>query len=169
MNLNSLLPKIDDIHYIAKQSNASIIGISKSKLDSTILNSEVDIENKCLRTEGGVAYYIRKSLSYNHKSTFCGHTKTIFINIFLPKSKSILVAMLHWPPNKLEFIERLDNSLKENNICHIQECYPTVDFIVNLLSRNKMLLKKNILTTADMLQPQLKNTSISTFSTPSIN
>ena len=169
MNINSLLPKIDDIHYIAKQSNASIIGISKSKLDSTILNSEVDIENKCLRTKGGVAYYIRKSLSYNHKSTFCGHAKTIFINIFLPKSKSILVAMLHWPPNKLEFIERLDNSLNKNNICHIQECYPTVDFIVNLLSRNKMLLKKNILTTADMLQPQLKNTSISTFSTPSIN
>ena len=169
MNINSLLPKIDDIHYIAKQSNASIIGITKSKLDSSIVNSEVDIEDKCLRTEGEVAYSIRKSLSYNHKSTFCGHTKSIFIDIFLPKSKSILVALLHSLPNKLGFIEHLDNSLKENNICDIQECYLTVDFIMNLLSRNKMLLKKNILTPTDMLQPQLKSTSISTFPTPSIN
>ena len=152
MNINSLPPKIDDIHYIGKQSNASIIAISKSDLDSSILNSEVDTEDKCLETEGGVAYYIRKSLSYNHKSTVCGHTKSIFIDIFLPKSKSILVALLHWPPNKLEFIEYLDNSLKENNICEIQECYLTVDFIVNVLSRNKMLLKKNILTHTGMLQ-----------------
>ena len=169
MNLNSLLPKIDDIHYIAKQSNASIIGISKSKLGSSVLNSEVDIEDKCLRTEGGVAYYIRKFLSYNHKSTFCGHTKSIFIDIFLSKSKSILVALLYWPPNKLEFIEHLDNSLKENNICEFQECYLPVGFIVNFLSRNKMLLKKNILIPTDILQPQLKNTSISIFSTPCIN
>ena len=45
MNINSLLPKIDDISDIKKQSNASIIGISESKLDSTILNSELDIED----------------------------------------------------------------------------------------------------------------------------
>ena len=46
LNINSLLPKIDDICYIAKQSNHSIIGISESKLDSSILNSELDIEYK---------------------------------------------------------------------------------------------------------------------------
>ena len=42
LNINSLLPKIDEIRFIAKQSNASIIGISESKLDSSILNSELD-------------------------------------------------------------------------------------------------------------------------------
>ena len=46
LNINSLLPKIDDICYSAKQSNHSIIGISESKLDSSILNSELDIEYK---------------------------------------------------------------------------------------------------------------------------
>ena len=111
MNINSLLPKIVDIHHIAKQSNISIIGISKSKLDSSILNSELDIEDKCLRTEGGAAYYITKSLSYNHKPNFCGDTKSIFIDIFFPKSKPILAALLHWPPSKPEFIEHLDNYL----------------------------------------------------------
>ena len=58
LNINSLLPKIDDICYIAKQSNHSIIGISESKLDSSILNSELDIKDKPLRTGHRVAYYI---------------------------------------------------------------------------------------------------------------
>ena len=43
LNVNSLLPKIDEICFIAKQPNASIVGISESKLDLSILNSEVDI------------------------------------------------------------------------------------------------------------------------------
>ena len=37
LNIDSLLPKIDEIRYVAKQSNASIFGISEFKLDSSIL------------------------------------------------------------------------------------------------------------------------------------
>ena len=111
MNINCLVPKIDDIDHIAKQSNASIIGISKSKLYSSILNNELDIEDKCFRAEDGVAYCIRKSLSYTYKPNFCGDTKNIFIDIFFPKSMPILAALLHWPRSKPEFIEHLDNSL----------------------------------------------------------
>ena len=44
LNINRLLPKIDEIRFIAKQSNASIIGISECELDSSILNSELDID-----------------------------------------------------------------------------------------------------------------------------
>ena len=43
LNISSLLCKIDEIRFILKQSNASITGISESKLDSSILNSDVDI------------------------------------------------------------------------------------------------------------------------------
>ena len=101
MNINSLLLKTDDIRFIAKQSNPSIIGISESKLDSSILNSELDIEYKRLRPGCRIAYYIRQSLSYNHKPKFCGDTKSIFIDIFLPRSKPFLVALLYWPPKNL--------------------------------------------------------------------
>ena len=112
LNINSVQPKNDDICYIAKQPNASIAGTRESKLDSSILNGELDIEDKRLRSGGGVACYIRKYLSYNHKPNFCGDTKSIFIDSFLPKSKPILVTLLHWPQNKPEFIEHLDNILK---------------------------------------------------------
>ena len=69
-------PKIDKIRFLAKQSNASIIGISEYKLDSSVLNSELDIEDYELirlsrsRRKGGFECYIRKSLSYNHKPRF---------------------------------------------------------------------------------------------------
>ena len=33
LNVSGLLPEIDEIHFIAKQSKVSIIGISESKLD----------------------------------------------------------------------------------------------------------------------------------------
>lgn len=43
LDVNSPLPKVDKISFIAKHPKASLIGITKSKLDSSILSSEVDI------------------------------------------------------------------------------------------------------------------------------
>ena len=148
LNINSLLLKIDEIRFIAKQSNASIIGISGSKLESSILSSELDIDQYNLirldrsRRGGGVASYIKKYLSYNHNTRFFRNIETIFIDISLPKSKPILVGVLHRPPEKPDFIEHLNNSLKESNISNNQECYLIGDFNANLLSGNKMILEK---------------------------
>ena len=44
LNINILPPKIDEIRFIGNQSNASNIGISESKLDSSILNSELNTD-----------------------------------------------------------------------------------------------------------------------------
>ena len=41
ININSLLPKIDEMRYITNITNASIIGISETKLDETILSREL--------------------------------------------------------------------------------------------------------------------------------
>ena len=41
LNINSLPPKIDELRYIAKNSNAAVIGISETKLDNTVYDSEV--------------------------------------------------------------------------------------------------------------------------------
>ena len=93
-------------------------------------------------TPQGVACYVRKSLSCSHTTHFCRDIESIFIDIFLRKSKPILKGVLYRLPNKLEFVEYHDNSFKESNICNIQESYHIGDFNVNLLSENKMLLKK---------------------------
>ena len=41
ININSLLPKIDEVRCIANITNVSIIGISETELDETIWSSEL--------------------------------------------------------------------------------------------------------------------------------
>ena len=74
------------------------------------------------------------------------------MDIFLPKTKQILIKVLSRTPYKLELIEYIDDTLKEKKISNIQEWYLISDFNVNLLGRNKMLLKNIILTFKAMLQ-----------------
>ena len=40
-NMNSLFLEIDELQYIASSSNATVIGISKSKLDESVLQLEI--------------------------------------------------------------------------------------------------------------------------------
>ena len=37
ININSLLPKIDEVRYIESITNASIIGINETKLDVSVV------------------------------------------------------------------------------------------------------------------------------------
>ena len=45
LNINSVLPKIDELRDIAKRTKAAMICITESKLDSTVLDPEIYIEN----------------------------------------------------------------------------------------------------------------------------
>ena len=70
ININSLLPRIDELQYIAKVSEAAVIGISESKLDYLVRSSEMKIENYDLICSdrnihgGGVLCFIGNDLSY---------------------------------------------------------------------------------------------------------
>ena len=44
LNINSILPKTDEICYIAKLTNATVIGLRETKLDNAVLSSELEIE-----------------------------------------------------------------------------------------------------------------------------
>ena len=76
LNINSLLSRIEEHRYIAKSTNAAVIGIYKSKLDASVLDPEVSIDNykilSCDRNRqgGGVVCYVRNYLSYNTLSVF---------------------------------------------------------------------------------------------------
>ena len=68
LNINSLLPEIEELHFIAKSTNAAVIGICESKLDASVLDPEISIDNyknlRCDRNRqgGGVACYVRNYL-----------------------------------------------------------------------------------------------------------
>ena len=88
INIKSLLPKIDEVRYIANITNASIIGISGTKLNETILSSELEVDGYDLarldrsRRCGGVACHIKSSIAYIYKDSFCSNTESIFVDIF---------------------------------------------------------------------------------------
>ena len=93
LHINILISKIDEVRCVP------IIGIGQSKLDLSILNTKADIEVydvirlNCSGRGGRVTWYIRKSLSYNHKLGCCPNTENIFIDTFLTKLKTTLVGL----------------------------------------------------------------------------
>ena len=63
---------------------------------------------------------------------------------FLAKSKPILMGVLYRPPDKRGFTEYLDNSLRENSISNILECYLIGYSTVILLSGDKIAVGKTL-------------------------
>ena len=59
LTINTLLPKIEELRFIAKSSNAAVIGICESKLDASVLEQEISIHNYkilcCTRNRHGGA------------------------------------------------------------------------------------------------------------------
>ena len=99
ININSLLSKIDEGRYVANIKNASIIGISETKLDETIWSNELEVDGYDLvrfdqsRRGRGVACCIESSIAYSYKESFCSNTGSIFVDIFcLNLSQSYLLS-----------------------------------------------------------------------------
>ena len=71
LNINVRLNKIDELRYIARSSNAAVIGITETKLDNTVYNSEVTVDSynivRNARSRSGewVACYMRNNICFN--------------------------------------------------------------------------------------------------------
>ena len=139
-----MFPKIDEFRNIAKLSNAAVIGISESKLDDSILPSEIHIDNYntlcCDRNRhgGGVVCYTRNDLSYDVKSFFPPEIENIFFEILLPNTKTIVVRIIYRPPSQSEFLEIINthfNTLDTNN----GEIYILGDFNINFCLNNSYI------------------------------
>ena len=88
LNVNSLLPKIDELRNIAKLSNAAVIGISESKLDDSILSSEIHINNyNSLRCDGTYLAILTLTLITH---TFFKKIICFKANLFLATSKNTM-------------------------------------------------------------------------------
>ena len=99
-----MLPKIDELRHIAKLSNAAVIKISISKLNYSMLTSEIQINEYDLlccdrnRHGDGVVCYIGNNLSYNIRFYFPKDKEKIFFKI-LPSSKPTVAGTIYHAPN----------------------------------------------------------------------
>ena len=91
LNINSMLSKTDELRAIAKKSGATVIGITESKLDETVLDREINIDGYELiqsdwnRHGGGVACCIRNYVSFNMRGNFSNEVENIFFTYFSQK------------------------------------------------------------------------------------
>ena len=138
---------------MGRLSNAAVIGIFESKLDESITNSEILIDNhdllRCDRSRkgGGVACCIRNDLSYTQKNLLPNDTENVFFEIYLPKTKSITVGTVYQPPNHFNFIKTLSEHFAKLDTAN-KKNYILGDFNINLYHNTflyKNMCKNNIL------------------------
>ena len=103
ININSLLPKLEEIKFIAKKPKTTVIGISETQLDGTISDAEIYIEGivRCDRDRkgGGVACYIKHDICFSTKNILSKKIKVILVDFLLPKTKPMYVSIVYRPPN----------------------------------------------------------------------
>ena len=85
------------------------------------MSSELQIEGYDLvmsdqfRRGGGVGCFVKNSISYNRNLIFA-LMQSIFIQIFLPKSKPVLVGILYRPPDKYGFVNCLECTFSDTTL-----------------------------------------------------
>ena len=147
LNINSILPNLDELKTIAGNTKAVIIGITVSKVDNSMSDSEVEIPGYCTlrcdrnRNERGIACYVRQDLCFNLRSTAVGDTEVIFFDILLPKTKPIFAGIIYRPPTCINFLECFNKHLDDINLEN--EMFLLGDFNINLFHNGKHILKEN--------------------------
>ena len=122
MNINSLLPITNELREIVKTSSPTVIGITKTKIDNTINDSEISIDGYWAirhdqnRKGGGVVCYVTNNIYYNTKNCISDKLKNIFIELLIPKTKPITVRIIYKPPDQTRFLEILSDSLNPLNM-----------------------------------------------------
>ena len=126
---------------MAYSSNAANIGVSESKLDESVLQSEIQINNYDLlsrdrnRNHGGVACYIRSDISYIQEQHFPEEIENIFFEILLPKTKLIVVWIIYSLPTENYFREILNKNFPSIDT-DTKETYILGDFNINIYENN---------------------------------
>ena len=120
LNINSLLPQIDEIRHIAKSSNLSVIGLSETKLDDSVFDVEINIEGYTLirsdrNRHGGGACCVKQHLTFDVKYYFSNEIENIFIDIFLPETKPFTLGFFYRPPNQYNFLHLIEDDFKKLN------------------------------------------------------
>ena len=111
LNVNNLLPKIDEIRYIAVSTDVAVIRISESKLVDIILQLKIQICNYELlwsdrnRNSGDINCYIRSDIGYLQKYFFPKENENMSVKVLLRKTKPVIAGIIHRSPKQNNFFQ----------------------------------------------------------------
>ena len=162
MNINSLLPNIDELREIVKISNPAVVGITETKLHNSIGDSEISIDGYFAirrdrnRKGWGVICYVTNKICYNTKNCVSNEIENIFVGLLIPKTKPITVGIVYKPPDQTRFLEILSNSLNSLNMSS-EEWHILGDLNIILYHNGSTLGEnKNIIKGANKVSSQTK-------------
>ena len=98
-NVNSLLSKIDELRHFVGRTKPGALGITESKLESSVSYQEVNISG----------YSILRSYSnrYGGGNVFSNSIENVFFDLTIPRLKPLSIGIFYRPPNVNTFLETL--------------------------------------------------------------
>lgn len=137
-------PNNEKLHRIACLSNASVLWISQSKFDNFVFDLEIIINGYNIllfernRNGGGIACSVRNDVSSTKEIFFPQEVETIFIEIFLSKTKPLAVGVIFCPLSQISF----SKTLPEISDTIKKETYTLSIFTINVYLNNKYIFAK---------------------------
>ena len=74
----------------------------------------------------------------------CLNTESVFTKIYPPKSKPFIVGILYIPPDKIDFVNCIDQIFSQVNTFETRECYLLGGFNINLLFEGEGIFSNRI-------------------------
>ena len=100
LNVNSLLKHIDEIRTWLFENPFDILAINESKIDPTIRDSEIYINNYSIVRFRGVALYIKNTIPYTERKDLVpDNLEMICVEINRQHSRPFLITTWYRPPN----------------------------------------------------------------------
>ena len=147
LNVRSLIPKLPEVRRLLAETNAAVLTLSETWLDETVTDGEVNMDGYSTirrdrnRHGGGVLLYVKDGISYNTRPDLQEEgLEAAWIELFLPKSKGILVSSIYRPPDDSSFLSKLEISL--GKVQPSTEIYVLGDFNINYDKRDLRCCKK---------------------------
>ena len=76
-------------------------------------------------------------MCFNKREEFSKETENTFLDIFLPKTKPILIGILYGPPVQSGFLQKLTTAISDTNNFDNQEVFILGDVNINLLYKGR--------------------------------
>ncbi|XP_057308103.1 uncharacterized protein LOC130645960 [Hydractinia symbiolongicarpus] len=115
-NINGICGKLDIIKsFLSDAKNCfHIVSFSETHTNDTVLNSELFVPGYILERkdrengrDGGVSFYIREDLQYRRRCDLeIDGIEFSWIELFIPKSKSLLLCSAYRPPDSSKFLDK---------------------------------------------------------------
>ena len=158
LNIRSLLPKIDEVRMLARNTRAAFICITETWLEVSVFDSEVQNDSYVLRRQdrnrhgGGVCIYIQSDLSFNPRDDL-SHAKleATWIKLLLPKTKLILCGVVYRPPQQCNFYNLFEDQCIAHSDFIENESVILRDFNTDVTKSKRCNLVKSLFDVMNML------------------